>query len=109
MSHDDFLFVDDLCKKLGIGWFASVLDYPSYLFIKQFDPEMVKLPSTISEHTEFLEAVAKDFKKDVVISTGTPTPIMRNLFSVPSRMCEMSIFFNVLQLIQQRIKLLRLV
>ncbi|MBS4154775.1 N-acetylneuraminate synthase family protein [Cobetia sp. MC34] len=74
LSHDDFLFVDDLCKKLGIGWFASVLDYPSYLFIKQFDPDMVKLPSTISEHTEFLEAVANDFKKDVVISTGYTHP-----------------------------------
>ncbi|MBF09334.1 MAG: N-acetylneuraminate synthase [Cobetia sp.] len=74
LSYDDFVFVDEFCKSIGIGWFASVLDYPSYLFMKQFDPEMVKLPSTISEHTEFLEAVAKDFKKDVVISTGFTHP-----------------------------------
>nr|WP_298249134.1 N-acetylneuraminate synthase family protein [uncultured Halomonas sp.] len=70
LSYEDFVFVDELCDELGIGWFASVLDYPSYQFMKQFDPDIIKLPSTISEHKAFLEAVASDFKKDVVISTG---------------------------------------
>jgi N-acetylneuraminate synthase len=39
--------------KIGIGWFASILDMPSYDFIRQFDPDMIKLPSTISEHKDY--------------------------------------------------------
>jgi len=70
LSQEQFEFVDSLCKRLGIGWFVSTLDKASYDFIKQFDPEMVKLPSTISEYKDFLSHVAGDFKKDVVISTG---------------------------------------
>ena len=72
LELDEFGFrmVDKWCKQYGIGWFASVLDLPSYKFMKQLDPEMIKLPSTISEHTDYLEAVAKDFAKDVVLSTG---------------------------------------
>ena len=42
----------------------------SYEFIKSFDPELIKLPSTISEHKDYLKFVADDFKNDIVISTG---------------------------------------
>ncbi len=70
LNKEQFSFVDMFCKKIGIGWFASILDMPSYDFIKQFDPDMIKLPSTISEHKDYLAAVAADFSKDVVISTG---------------------------------------
>lgn len=72
LELDEFGFqmVDKWCKKYGIKWFASVLDLPSYEFIKKFAPELVKLPSTISEHTDFLTAVADDFEGDVVLSTG---------------------------------------
>ncbi|MFA0030467.1 N-acetylneuraminate synthase family protein [Vibrio breoganii] len=65
-----FKMVDKWCRKYRIKWFASVLDLPSYEYMKQFNPEMIKLPSTISEHTDFLKVVAKDFKGDVVLSTG---------------------------------------
>lgn len=65
-----FQMVEKWCQEYGIKWFASVLDLPSYLFMKQFNPELVKLPSTISEHTDFLKAVAEDFTGDVVLSTG---------------------------------------
>ncbi|WP_394242606.1 N-acetylneuraminate synthase family protein [Vibrio astriarenae] len=65
-----FQMVERWCQEFGIKWFASVLDLPSYEFMKQFSPDMVKLPSTISEHTDFLRAVAEDFKGDVVLSTG---------------------------------------
>lgn len=70
LDYDDFVFVEKLCRQINIKWFASILDLKSYVFIKQFNPEMIKLPSTISEHKFFLEEVAKDFEKDVVISTG---------------------------------------
>lgn len=70
LNKEQFEFVDRFCKEVGIGWFASVLDMPSYEFIRQFNPELIKLPSTISEHKEYLSAVANDFTNDVVISTG---------------------------------------
>lgn len=70
LNKEQFAFVDTFCKEIGIGWFASILDMPSYDFIRQFEPDMIKLPSTISEHKDYLAAVAADFTKDVVISTG---------------------------------------
>jgi sialic acid synthase SpsE len=70
LSADDFWYVDRLCKDLGIAWFASVLDKPSFEFMEQFSPEIVKLPSTISEHTDYLEFVANSYTGTVVLSTG---------------------------------------
>ena len=72
LELDEFGFrmVDKWCREEGIGWFASVLDLPSYEFMKQFNPELIKLPSTISEHTDYLSAVARDFTNDIVLSTG---------------------------------------
>lgn len=74
LDYDDFIFVENLCKDINIKWFASILDLKSYIFMKQFNPEIIKLPSTISDHKSFLEEVAKDFEKDVVISTGFTDP-----------------------------------
>lgn len=70
LSKDDFEFVDKLCKELEIGWFASVLDEKSFRFMMDVGAEMVKLPSTISEHRDYLNYVAKNYKGSVVLSTG---------------------------------------
>ena len=70
LNVKQFHCVDDFCKQIGIGWFASILDRQSYEFIREFKPEMIKLPSTISEHKDYLGMVADEFEKDVVISTG---------------------------------------
>ena len=70
LSADDFNFVDRLCSDLGISWFASILDEPSFRFMLQFDPKLVKLPSTISEHTDYLRYVADNYSGSVVLSTG---------------------------------------
>jgi N-acetylneuraminate synthase len=70
LSRDDFAVVDALCQELGIGWFASLLDLPSFEFMQQFDPKLVKLPSTISEHTDYMSAVADRFGEGIVLSTG---------------------------------------
>ncbi|MCD2324459.1 N-acetylneuraminate synthase family protein [Sphingomonas sp. IC-56] len=70
LDRDDFAFVDALCQELGIHWFASVLDQPSFEFMLQFDPAMVKLPSTISEHRDYLSYVARNYRGSVVLSTG---------------------------------------
>jgi N-acetylneuraminate synthase len=74
LDRDDFAFVDTLCRDLGIGWFASVLDRPSFEFMLQFDPERVKLPSTISEHRDYLGLVARRYRGSVVLSTGMTGP-----------------------------------
>lgn len=70
LDRDDFQFVDALCKDIGLGWFASVLDQPSFEYMVDLQPAMVKLPSTISEHTEFLQFVAENYGGKVVLSTG---------------------------------------
>jgi N-acetylneuraminate synthase len=78
LDRDDFEFVDTLCGELGIGWFASVLDRPSFDFMLQFAPRMIKLPSTISEHREYLAHVARNYRGSVVLSTGMTGPDYEN-------------------------------
>lgn len=70
LSTEHIKGVKNLCSQLRIGWFMSILDKPSYEYIKQFDPQLIKLPSTISEKKDYLRAVASDFEGDLVISTG---------------------------------------
>lgn len=70
LDRDDFQFIDALCKEVGLGWFASVLDLPSFEYMAALQPAMIKLPSTISEHTDFLEFVANNYNGKVVLSTG---------------------------------------
>lgn len=74
LDRDDFDFVDSLCRELGIGWFASVLDRPSLEYMMQFDPKLIKLPSTISEHRDYLDYVARNYRGSVVLSTGMTGP-----------------------------------
>lgn len=70
LDKDDFDYLDNLCRDLGIRWFASVLDEPSFRFVQQFSPDLVKLPSTISEHTHYLAHVAQNYTGGIVLSTG---------------------------------------
>lgn len=70
LSKDDFEFVNNLCRELDIGWFASVLDQASFKFMMELGPEMIKLPSTISEHKDYLRYVSKNWKGGVILSTG---------------------------------------
>lgn len=58
------------CEQNEIVWFSSVLDYPSLLFLEQYNPPLIKLPSTISNHRNFLKKAGDEFKGDLVISTG---------------------------------------
>ena len=70
LSPEDFQAVDALCKSLGITWFASILDAPSFRFMQQFDPQIVKLPSTISNFRDYLQLVAESYTGAIVLSTG---------------------------------------
>ncbi|QPR35832.1 N-acetylneuraminate synthase family protein [Delftia acidovorans] len=72
LGREDFCYLDQLCRSLDMGWFASVLDEKSFHFMLEMDSEMpmVKLPSTISEHHDYLKYVAKNYRGAVVLSTG---------------------------------------
>lgn len=70
LDRDDFAFLDTLCKSLGIKWFSSALDEPSYRLLMDVGAMAIKLPSTISEHTDFLELVARTCDRPIVLSTG---------------------------------------
>jgi N-acetylneuraminate synthase len=60
----------DECSKNEIVWFATVLDYPSLQFLYRYNPPLIKLPSTISNHSNYLKKVAIEFQRDLVVSTG---------------------------------------
>ncbi len=70
LGDEDWEFIAALTKDLGIGWFASVLDLASFEYLLPFEPAMVKLPSTISEHTAYLQHVADNYRGPLVLSTG---------------------------------------
>ncbi|TLP75586.1 N-acetylneuraminate synthase family protein [Nesterenkonia sphaerica] len=71
LGKEGFQFLDQLTQDLGIGWFVSVLDQPSFEWMtSELDVPMVKLPSTISEKKEYLEFVAQNYSGSLVVSTG---------------------------------------
>ncbi|WP_281310506.1 N-acetylneuraminate synthase family protein [Flavobacterium flavigenum] len=58
------------CASNEIFWFLSILDVNSFEYVKKYDLPLLKLPSTISKHKNFLLNVGNNFKGDLVISTG---------------------------------------
>jgi len=70
LDESGFEFVDRVCREVEIDWFVSVLDIPSFEFMQQFERDFVKLPSTISQHRDFIKMVAQSYHKAVVVSTG---------------------------------------
>jgi sialic acid synthase SpsE len=70
LSNDQINIVKQLCSELGIKYFFSVLDLISYERSKKLNQYRIKLPSTISNHKNYIEHVLKDFNKEIVISTG---------------------------------------
>lgn len=69
---DDRLFdvLIEECANNEIFWFLSILDINSFEYVKKYDLPLLKLPSTISKHKNFLLNVRENFKGDLVISTG---------------------------------------
>jgi sialic acid synthase SpsE len=68
LSEWDIDVFDQYCNMIGIDWFCSVLDIPSYEIIKKYG-KMIKIPSTVSNYRGLYEHIAKD-SPEVVISTG---------------------------------------
>ncbi len=70
LTDDLFKVVIEECRKNDIFWFTSVLDKNSYEYILQYNLPLIKLPSTISNHRNYLKHVADTFDGDIVVSTG---------------------------------------
>ncbi len=70
LNETGFVFLDRICKQYDIGWFCSVLDTDSFEFIKKFNPSMIKIPSTVSNHHNFHRIISNKYHGDIVISTG---------------------------------------
>lgn len=70
LSLEDIKELEKECKKVGIDWFASILDIQSFELLRQFNKKLVKLPSTVSEHKDFHTKIAQSYIGPVVISTG---------------------------------------
>jgi sialic acid synthase SpsE len=58
------------CANNEIFWFLSILDINSFKYVKKYNLPLLKLPSTISKHKNFLLNVRDNFKGDLVVSTG---------------------------------------
>ena len=70
LTDEQIILIDELCKNIGLKYFFSVLDRPSYDRIMQFEPYRIKLPSTISNKRDYLDYVFNNFHKEIVVSTG---------------------------------------
>ncbi|MCK6618199.1 MAG: N-acetylneuraminate synthase family protein [Cyclobacteriaceae bacterium] len=70
LDEEKLTILDKTCRSLKIDWFCSVLDYPSFEVIRRFNPKLIKIPSTISNHRDFHQQIANVYKGPIVISTG---------------------------------------
>ncbi len=69
--NDDLLrLLDETCRQNDIEWFCSILDFPSLEAITPFNPRLIKIPSTISNHREYHSHLAEAYRGVIVVSTG---------------------------------------
>ena len=71
-NKEDYLEIDNYCKKMNIQWFASAWDLKSQLFLRQFNCKYNKIASAMLVNYELLKLVAEE-KKHTFISTGLST------------------------------------
>ncbi|MEP7146567.1 MAG: N-acetylneuraminate synthase family protein [bacterium] len=72
LSNDDYMEIDEYCKKKKIDWFASCWDEESVDFIGAFDPPLYKAASASLTDINLLKK-KKDTGKPLMISTGMST------------------------------------
>lgn len=69
LTLENYLEIDEFCKKINIIWFASAWDINSLIFLKKFKLKYNKIASAMIIDEQFLREVAKE-KKYTFISTG---------------------------------------
>jgi N-acetylneuraminate synthase len=68
-GEQEFSHVDEVCRRLGIMWFASCWDLPSIELIERFTPPCYKAASASLTDHDLLRAM-KSTGKPLMISTG---------------------------------------
>jgi len=71
-GKEEYDEIDRYCKKIGMDWFASAWDLPSFEFLQKYDLEYNKIASPMLTYIPILEKVAAE-KKHTFISTGMST------------------------------------
>lgn len=72
LSIDDYMEIDDYCKKKKIDWFASCWDEASVDFMEQFNPPVYKVASASLTDVNLLKR-KRLTGKPIIISTGMST------------------------------------
>ncbi|GAA5118447.1 hypothetical protein GCM10023212_08950 [Luteolibacter yonseiensis] len=62
--------LEDECRRNDIHWFCSVLDIQSYRALERFSPQLIKIPSTISNHHRYHDGIVRNYQGGFVVSTG---------------------------------------
>jgi N-acetylneuraminate synthase len=73
LSLDQIKYLHNYCVQKHIPWFSSVLDLPSYNKLNTFNLFAMKIPSTISQHRNFISTISKSKTKMILVSTGATT------------------------------------
>lgn len=74
LSDEEFSEIDSYASKIGLGWFASVLDENSLERAINLKLPMIKIPGTISRKRDFILKVANQYSGELVFSTGMTSP-----------------------------------
>ena len=61
--------INDFCKAIGIGWFASPWDAGSLDFLLQYNPPFIKIASAMLTNADLLRVV-RESGKSVIMSTA---------------------------------------
>ena len=72
LSHNEFKFLNNYCKKKKIEFLSSGFDTSSILFLKKLKMRRYKIPSGEINNVPLLELISK-LRKKVILSTGMST------------------------------------
>ncbi len=68
----EYTRIDELCKELGIDWFASVWDEEAIDFLEDFDPIAYKVPSAALTDNGLIDKL-NSTGRPIILSTGMST------------------------------------
>ena len=72
LSFDDFIELNNYCKKIGIEFLSTAFDFESIDFLNQLGMQVWKIPSGEITNLPYLIKIAK-LNKKVILSTGMST------------------------------------
>ena len=70
LNQSQLELIKEYSKELELNYFFSALDLKSYLKLKESGLTRIKIPSTISNNSDYINFVLNDFNHELVVSTG---------------------------------------